>query len=840
MLVAEGLSIVDRKTPDDLTEPHRDAARTIGQTLRESTPAGRRAAGTGLSALHASHQRFRLLRPHAKGGLGVVSVAHDVELDREVAIKEIRGENLSDDAMQRFMMEAKVTGQLDHPGIPPVYAFGYFEDGRPFYVMRLIEGVTLKHAVEDFHKRYPPPDTSRQRALELRKLLGAFVSVCHTLRYAHSQHVLHRDIKPSNIMLGNYDETLVLDWGLAKCREESLPYSELEAKAHQSKRRYDDPTLTGTGSVLGTPHYMSPEQAHGQWESVNMRSEVYSLGATLYTILTGQLPFSGSTREAVLEQVRQGNCRPPREVDRRIPPELDAICRKAMALHREDRFATAGELASEIEHWLADEPIASYRESSGRRLQRWWKTHQTALATLLALLVTGMVAVIVGAFAVSFEHRRANESWQRAEAEGRRAERRSAAAREFVGRFLTHDFNHKLAQTPGSERPRLALLSDAINELEQWSLDEPADVGLKIDVAEALRERSYLFATMEQVDAAWSNLARALDIIEPMARAPYTPLQERLILTRLFAINDLAELSEDKYGPQATIDLLLPARQEAEQFLQLDADDVARRVALWDLNVTLAQQLRRLGRLAEGAELIDSAATQFEVMLAEAAEGSLEGELLNGEEALGRLAGESRLLQAWIAYDLKDYAFVESCLERTEAICDILLQKTPDAFQPLAIKLDMLALRAELSSACQRPEEALEAIRRTTEQIVEVASRFRTSTYFVLSAANAQQRLAAQELLCGNMPQATIAISSAIDGLEPLCARADAPPTCRLEFARAHRVRAEIALAEADSDAVAVHCYQARAALAGLTATDDAAGEWERLEFLEAAGEMMR
>ncbi len=161
----------------------------------------------------------------------VVSQAYDIELDRHRRRQRDARRPPTDDDVQRFLLEARLTGQLDHPGIPPVYALGYFEDGRPFYAMRLVDGVTLRSAIKDFHAKYPAPNLSRQRSLDLRQLIGAIVRVCNTLRFAHSKGVLHRDNKPSNIMLGEYGETMLMVLGSSQKPETDLALLDLEAKS---------------------------------------------------------------------------------------------------------------------------------------------------------------------------------------------------------------------------------------------------------------------------------------------------------------------------------------------------------------------------------------------------------------------------------------------------------------------------------------------------------------------------------------------------------------------------------------------------------------------------------
>ena len=210
--------------------------------------------------------------------------------------------------------------------------------------MRFVEGDSLKEAIEAYHREHPGPDP---RTVEFRKLLGRFIDVCEAIAYAHSKGVLHRDLKPHNVMLGKYGEALIIDWGLAKAtgrRDESAgPEATLLPPSGDSHQ----PTL----GVLGSPSYMSPEQARGEVEALGPATDVYGLGAILYDLLTGRPPVQGEQDESiatVLEKVQRGAIAPPRSLNPNIPRALEAVCLKALALRPEERYPSAKALAEEI------------------------------------------------------------------------------------------------------------------------------------------------------------------------------------------------------------------------------------------------------------------------------------------------------------------------------------------------------------------------------------------------------------------------------------------------------------------------------------------------------------
>ena len=276
--------------------------------------------------------RFRILKFHARGGLGEVFVAEDAELHREVALKQIQDRHAShSESRSRFLLEAEITGGLEHPGIVPVYGLGHNDLGRPFYAMRFIKGDSLREAIARFHDGRAQVPISGERMLALQKLLRRFLDVCNAIGYAHSRGVLHRDIKPGNIMVGQYGETLVVDWGLAKVvgtREGGVEGTLRPPSASGSSE-------TLPGSAIGTPAFMSPEQAAGRLDELGPQSDVYSLGATLYCLMTGKSPIDGAGLDIdrILDRVQRGEIPAPRHVDPGVPragsdlPEGDGSAR---------------------------------------------------------------------------------------------------------------------------------------------------------------------------------------------------------------------------------------------------------------------------------------------------------------------------------------------------------------------------------------------------------------------------------------------------------------------------------------------------------------------------------
>lgn len=468
----------------------------------------------------SGESRFQILRKHAKGGLGEVFVAFDLELHREVALKEIQERYADhDESRDRFLLEAEVTGGLEHPGIVPVYGLGRYRDGRPYYAMRFIRGDSLKDAIDQFHVQEIDRRDLGRREIELRRLLARFIDVCNAIAFAHSRGVIHRDIKPANVMLGNFGETLVVDWGLAKAldrvdvKEEASDFGPLKSRLTSGGGE------TLAGSTVGTPSYMSPEQARGDVENTGTASDIYSLGATLYHILTGKAPVKGKNVLDLLDKVRKGDFPPPRSVDRRIHPALDAICMKAMANDPAKRYSSARGPARDIERFLADEPVSVYREPIVARLARWAKRRKTFVTTTAALLVLTVIALSIGTVLIRREQARTEANFRLAK----------AAVDEMLSKFAEKD----LAEIPQMERDRRAMLAKALDFYLTFLHDRAGDRSLRRDVGLARRRLGDIEEMLGDYRLAESAYREALTSFERSHVDPSTDLDAARTLANL-------------------------------------------------------------------------------------------------------------------------------------------------------------------------------------------------------------------------------------------------------------------------------------------------------------------
>ena len=352
--------------------------------------------------------RFSLKKQLGRGGMGEVLEGYDPELLRAVAIKVMTNPRL-DTAHQtaRFIGEAQITGQLDHPNIVPIHELSASDGGDVFFVMKKVDGITLEDAIRAHHRSDP--------AWTRYRLLRAFVQVCDGVAYAHDRGVLHRDLKPANIMLGDFGEVLVMDWGLARLRGDTT-----EATSGNAIERIGF-SRTQDGVAIGTPGYMSPEQATGQLDKLDDRSDVWSLGAVLYYMLAGSNAYQGTNALKLMTDAAKGPPDPPskRAPDLEIHDELERICLRALATERQDRFETARALGAAVDSWL---------EGSQRRREAEVRRRRDLRIATIAFLIVGATAAAMFALWQRAEEARDEAVAARVEADAARASAETSAA----------------------------------------------------------------------------------------------------------------------------------------------------------------------------------------------------------------------------------------------------------------------------------------------------------------------------------------------------------------------------------------------------------------------------
>ena len=336
---------------------------------------------------------YRISGLHAAGGLGEVYLAHDSDLQRDIAVKTLKEIcQKFPDRKARFLREARITGQLEHPGIVPVYSLGKNEDGLPLYAMRFIKGESLDDRIRDCH-------AEGFRTSQLRRLLRHLVSACRTVHYAHSRRVLHCDLKPLNIMVGKFGETFVLDWGEALViNPETLATEGPVPAASDVEENTDSP-------AGGTVPYMPPERLDASGTPLDATSDVYALGATLYKVLTGRDAFRASSRQQLVARILKGEYTPPREINRTASRTLSAIVEKALRIDREQRYVSAGALADDIQAWMDDEPVACRQEGWTDWLGRVARRHRAAAMATFAVLLA-IIAATTGLAVISTNNAR--------------------------------------------------------------------------------------------------------------------------------------------------------------------------------------------------------------------------------------------------------------------------------------------------------------------------------------------------------------------------------------------------------------------------------------------------
>jgi serine/threonine protein kinase/WD40 repeat protein len=455
-------------TDDAATRPMMsNPADSVTLVALHGPPGARPRSDMPVPAVSEHEGRYRHIKVFSSGGMGQITLVHDTHLGRDIALKTLLPDRVPGNSktrtrtgaptmevltvpiIARFLQEAHVTGQLQHPGIIPIYELGYRADGTLYYTMQFLRGQSIQDKLKDA--------TTLQERLPL---LTNFLDACHAIGYAHSRGVVHRDIKPMNIMTGAFGETVVIDWGIAKVKGEQDIHARDIQETVKVMQIGDTQATARTmyGQTIGSPFYMPPEQAAGRTDEVDERADIYSLGALLYVILTGVPPYHGMNVREFLVKVQEFDPKPVLELQKDAPRELAAIVHKAMARKREDRYQSAMELADEVQRYLSGGLVSAYQYRFAELVKRFYKRNRNIIHVTAGAAVAVLTAITIGVTAVTIQ--------------------RAIARRElyFANINIAQDAIEE--RTPEAARKRLA---DAPTEHNNWEwgyLAHAASAGL--------------------------------------------------------------------------------------------------------------------------------------------------------------------------------------------------------------------------------------------------------------------------------------------------------------------------------------------------------------------------
>ncbi|MBN2474695.1 MAG: tetratricopeptide repeat protein [Pirellulales bacterium] len=551
--------------------------------------------------------RFRILRLHGLGGVGRLSVARDEELRRDVALKELQQRYADEpDSRSYLLFEAEVTGSLEHPAIVPIYGLGRYSNGRPFYAMRFIGGESLQEAIWRLHHADVADRSRADWELQFRRLLDHFLMACNAAEYAHGRGVVHRDLNPGNIMLGELGETYVVNWGSAKIETTpEAPLPNVEAPQIPPVSPSDDSAVSRAGSTPATTPYTSPEQAAGRLEEVGPAGDVYSLGATLYCLLTGRAPCDDEPADDLPDRIQRGEFPPPRRVKPAVARALEAICLKSMSTKSRDRYASAGALAEDVRRWVADQAITARREGPWERISRWSRRHVAATQAAAAALLLLLIILVVVALAASAARRRD-------QAASRNTLARFQEVRAAADGWLT-GVGESMEYYPGADTLHRRLLREAAEGYEQFARQPTDDPGLEAERGRAyvrLGETRRLLGEPIESEAAYRqamSIFTALGQSHPRDR----DLQLESADTRLKLAGLLAEIGQRSEADEVYRAAVVRLRRLAQD----EPDDLRVQQTLASGLTDRASLLRELGRRQEAEEHLKLSIAHFEELL---------------------------------------------------------------------------------------------------------------------------------------------------------------------------------------------------------------------------------
>lgn len=827
-----------------------------------------------------------------RGGIGRVLIAHDAHLGREVAVKELLTQPQSQASHKttdprssiqaaRFLREARLTGQLEHPNIVPVYELGKRDDGTLYYTMKVVRGTNLAVALK------------RTNTLaERMKLLGHYADLCDAIAYAHSRGVIHRDIKPENVMVGEFGETVVLDWGLAKPRDEGEvvhpetapvegstdPRTSQARPVTASADEEGQIAATHDGTLLGTPLYMSPEQAMGDLANVDERSDVWALGVVLYELLVGEPPFTAPNAIELLVKIVRTDLEPIKKRCPEAPPELAAIAEKALTKDRQARYPDARAMTEEIRSYLTGGRVAAFNYGFWKLFSRWAARHKAVLVTagaaaaaLIALGVYSYVSIAKERDEAMTARANAEEAQQRAEAQMRRAEHAELSARtsrdgaEHLVRYMVSDLKERLeplgqlglldgvgsairdyykataqgrndTMDPHRDRNRAAVMAlmgdiqrargDLADASESYRRAEairtrllaetPTDAGLQLDRSESHRQSGLLLRMQGSLVEARVELAAARALRASLAETmPTDRTMSRALIEVDQDLGDLASLIGDLRGAEASY---RAAADSARALVAADpSDDRAR------FELTLA--LDSLGTAHLDMTRHEDARPIFAE--AKAIREDLVARYPANLDWVHRMAiSHARLAEVDEAVNRLDDAR-EAWVEASAITTRLVLQDPSQArwTRDLVVYLNRLG---DLDLREGRGEDALAAYQRALEQMRHLARRDITNAELARDLEVSHNRVGDALMKLGRHSEAVTSYDEALAIAEDLAVRDMANARWRHDLGLSLMRVAEAKMAGGERDTAVPLVERAEVVLQDLVALDANNTNWQR------------
>jgi len=655
-----------------------------------------------------SHTLYRTADEIARGGMGRIVAAEDQRLHRPVALKELL--DPSDENVTRFQREALITARLQHPGIVPVYEAGRWPTGEPFFAMKLVSGKPLDQVIA-------AATTLPARLAILPRLAAA----CDAIAYAHSQRIIHRDLKPGNVLIGDFGETVVIDWGLAKDLDAVELFESTNRGPHVPRKsrpmESTSSTLTVAGSVMGTPAYMAPEQARG--ETVDQRADVFALGAMLYHVLAGAPPYKARTATDVIAAAALGNIVPFATREKHAPRDLVAILDRAMAPEPADRYPHAGELADELRRFLTGSLVEAHRYTVLQRLGRFVKKHRAAI-TISAIALAGFA--IGGTLAVQ----RVVRERDRAEFEQKIATTRKLAAERLI------DYMFSNVQTQLTAIGRLDLMAGLGAEVKSY-YDRLSKIpgGMSADDERRMAEAIELIGRAEHIsgkpDQALETWGQARSKL--IALIGNDKQATTFVLRTMIAKLDYesAQIYQERGN---SLDAHKSFEHARDEYDALAKEQPASR----EIMLASAENLDVLGDMLRHEGKVDEAFDEYTEAKSLRDKAASQGNGTVTEEVMALSASHLRIGGIYQARGASQLAIDEykTALRLRESV----LHGEPDNVEIQKKVLDTEEQMAQLSSSLGDEKSAIEAYRRALPVMEQLARRDPTNTDWAYQRGN--------------------------------------------------------------------------------------------------------